>query len=159
MRSGIRPLCCCLYAEETHAASHMAVMPCQSNNVMASTCACQRLAKRRRHTAGGLYKRFAKLALMSTTAPATREGWQCRAMQIGISAHQKLEKLSAIVETMGYQSIPVFGDCFDEVTFLDPVLYPEAMKQFAGSVRRFQMQPHSCYLHFIARCMHVQQHM
>ena len=59
----------------------------------------------------------------------------CRAMQIGISAHQKLEKLSAIVECMGYQSIPVFGDCFDEVTYLDPVLYPEAMKQFASSVR------------------------
>lgn len=56
-------------------------------------------------------------------------------MQIGISAHQKLEKLSAIVQLLGFQSLPVFGDCFDEVTYLDPVIYPEAMKQFANSVR------------------------
>lgn len=56
-------------------------------------------------------------------------------MQIGISAHQKLEKLLAIVRLIGYQALPVFGDCFDEVTYLDPVLYPEAMKQFASSVR------------------------
>ena len=59
----------------------------------------------------------------------------CRAMQIGISAHQKLDKLRAIAECMGYMSLPVFGDCFDEVTFLDPVMYPEAMKAFAASVR------------------------
>lgn len=56
-------------------------------------------------------------------------------MQIGISAHQKLEKLLGIVQLLGYQSLPVFGDCFDEVTFLDPVLYPEAIKAFANSVR------------------------
>ena len=39
------------------------------------------------------------------------------------------------MQLLGFQSLPVFGDCFDEVTFLDPVLYPEAMKQFAASVR------------------------
>jgi energy-coupling factor transporter ATP-binding protein EcfA2 len=59
-----------------------------------------------------------------------------RSMQIGISAHQKLDKLLDIVKHLGYQSLPVFGDCFDEVTFLDPVLYPEALKTFAGSVCR-----------------------
>ena len=59
----------------------------------------------------------------------------CRQMQIGVSAHQKLDKLSGIVRCMGYQTLPVFGDCFDEVTYLDPVLYPEAMKAFANSVR------------------------
>ena len=42
----------------------------------------------------------------------------------GISAHQKLDLLSHLVELLGYEGISVFGDCFDEVTLLDPVRFP-----------------------------------
>lgn len=59
-----------------------------------------------------------------------------RQMHIGISAHQKLDRLSEIVQLLGYESVCVFGDCFDEVTLLDPVLYPGAIKQFAKEVCR-----------------------
>jgi hypothetical protein len=56
-------------------------------------------------------------------------------MHIGISAHQKLEHLTGIVKLLGYESVCVFGDCFDEVTLLDPVQYPGAIKAFAKEVR------------------------
>lgn len=36
---------------------------------------------------------------------------------------------------MGYESVCTFGDCFDEVTLLDPVLYPAAIRVFAREVR------------------------
>ena len=39
-----------------------------------------------------------------------------RSLCIGISAHQKLENLSNLVRLLGYESIAVFGDCFDEVS-------------------------------------------
>jgi energy-coupling factor transporter ATP-binding protein EcfA2 len=74
--------------------------------------------------------------ILDSCVPGNDDVETIRAMQIGISAHQKLEKLLEIVKHLGYQSLPVFGDCFDEVTFLDPVIYPEALKTFAGSVCR-----------------------
>lgn len=42
----------------------------------------------------------------------------------GISAHQKLDLLGELVRLLGYESVTVFGDCFDEVTLLDPVRFP-----------------------------------
>jgi hypothetical protein len=39
-----------------------------------------------------------------------------RSICIGISAHQKLELLSSLVKLLGYESLAVFGDCFDEVS-------------------------------------------
>ena len=39
-----------------------------------------------------------------------------RGMCIGISAHQKLELLTHLVRLLGYESLSVFGDCFDEVS-------------------------------------------
>jgi hypothetical protein len=59
----------------------------------------------------------------------------CRQVHVGISAHQKLEKLLEVVRLIGFQSLCIFGDCFDEVTLLDPVTYPGAIKQFAKEVR------------------------
>lgn len=44
-----------------------------------------------------------------------------RSMYVGVSAHQKLERLKSLVELLGYESLAIFGDCFDEVTLLDPV--------------------------------------
>ncbi|CAL8464843.1 g4378 [Coccomyxa elongata] len=59
-----------------------------------------------------------------------------RSLCIGISAHQKLDNLSALVRLLGYESLAVFGDCFDEVSLLDPVSYPGAIKAFAKEVCR-----------------------
>ena len=39
-----------------------------------------------------------------------------RSLCIGISAHQKLDNLSGLVRLLGYESLAVFGDCFDEVS-------------------------------------------
>lgn len=55
---------------------------------------------------------------------------------IGISAHQKLEHLTSLVRLLGFESVAVFGDCFDEVNLLDPVTYPGAIKAFAKEVCR-----------------------
>ena len=38
-----------------------------------------------------------------------------RQLCIGVSAHQKLELLASLVRLLGYESVAVFGDCFDEV--------------------------------------------
>jgi hypothetical protein len=35
---------------------------------------------------------------------------------IGVSAHQKLELLTSLARLCGYESVAVFGDCFDEVS-------------------------------------------
>lgn len=35
---------------------------------------------------------------------------------IGVSAHQKLELLERLVTQLGYDTLTVFGDCFDEVS-------------------------------------------
>ncbi|KAF5830598.1 hypothetical protein DUNSADRAFT_14315 [Dunaliella salina] len=59
-----------------------------------------------------------------------------RTLCIGISAHQKLDLLSELVRLLGYESVAIFGDCFDEVTLLDPVRFPGAIKAFAREVCR-----------------------
>ena len=41
-----------------------------------------------------------------------------RSIYVGVSAHQKLELLSSLVKLLGYESLAVFGDCFDEVNRL-----------------------------------------
>ena len=38
-----------------------------------------------------------------------------RSLCIGISAHQKLDHLTSLVRLLGFESVAVFGDCFDEV--------------------------------------------
>lgn len=55
---------------------------------------------------------------------------------IGRSVHQKLELLQRLVVGLGYESLTVFGDCFDEVTLLDPVRFPGAIKVFAREICR-----------------------
>jgi hypothetical protein len=67
--------------------------------------------------------------------------YACRQVHVGISAHQKLDKLLEVVKLIGYQSLCIFGDCFDEVTLLDPVTYPGAIKQFAKEVRTWSQDP------------------
>eukprot|EP00210_Caulerpa_lentillifera_P007911 g7552.t1 len=57
-------------------------------------------------------------------------------MYIGESAHQKLDLLKGLLQLLGYESVAVFGDCFDEVTLLDPVRYPDALKVFAREACR-----------------------
>ncbi|CAG9463409.1 unnamed protein product [Pedinophyceae sp. YPF-701] len=59
-----------------------------------------------------------------------------RSLYIGTSTSAKLDLLSGLVKHVGYESLAVFGDCFDEVPLLDPVLYPSAMKTFAREVCR-----------------------
>jgi len=53
-----------------------------------------------------------------------------------VSAHQKLELLERLLRQLGYESVTVFGDCFDEVTLLDPVRFPGAIKIFAREICR-----------------------
>ncbi len=36
-----------------------------------------------------------------------------RSLSLGISAHQKLDLLASLVHLLGYESVAVFGDCFD----------------------------------------------
>jgi hypothetical protein len=55
---------------------------------------------------------------------------------LGVSAHQKLELLERLVVQLGYESLTVFGDCFDEVTLLDPVRFPGGIKVFAREICR-----------------------
>eukprot|EP00238_Polyblepharides_amylifera_P003781 CAMPEP_0196584116 /NCGR_PEP_ID=MMETSP1081-20130531/45835_1 /TAXON_ID=36882 /ORGANISM="Pyramimonas amylifera, Strain CCMP720" /LENGTH=183 /DNA_ID=CAMNT_0041905217 /DNA_START=141 /DNA_END=692 /DNA_ORIENTATION=+ len=47
-----------------------------------------------------------------------------------------MDHLQNLVRELGYASVAVFGDCFDEVTLLDPVVYPSALKAFAKEVCR-----------------------
>ncbi len=46
-----------------------------------------------------------------------------RGLCIGVSAHQKLDNLSHLVRLLGYESLAVFGDCFDEVPASGPKPY------------------------------------
>lgn len=57
-----------------------------------------------------------------------------RQVHVGVSAHQKLEKLLEVVKLLGYESLCVFGDCFDEIVLLDPQRFPSAIKKFAKEV-------------------------
>lgn len=56
-----------------------------------------------------------------------------RSICIGISAHQKLELLSSLVKLLGYESLAVFGDCFDEASSLSLALWSEAVNVCAYS--------------------------
>eukprot|EP00887_Chlorella_sp_A99_P004627 scaffold4.g4627.t1 len=59
-----------------------------------------------------------------------------RGLYVGVSGHQKLDALSHLLRLLGFDSLAVFGDCFDEVVLLDPVQYPGAIKVFAREVCR-----------------------
>lgn len=59
-----------------------------------------------------------------------------RRLHVGHSAQQKLELLQQLCVACGYSAVAVFGDCFDEVGMLDPLLYPTALKVFAREVCR-----------------------
>ena len=41
-----------------------------------------------------------------------------RSLCIGNSAHQKMDHLTSLVTLLGFESVAVFGDCFDEVRLL-----------------------------------------
>jgi hypothetical protein len=58
------------------------------------------------------------------------------ALSIGVSPQQKLERLTALLRTLGYEGLAIFGDGFDEVGLLDPVAYPSAIKAFAKEACR-----------------------
>ncbi len=57
-----------------------------------------------------------------------------RSLLIGHNAQQKLELLESLVKACGFDGLAVFGDCFDEVGLLDPLLYPNSLKVFAREV-------------------------
>lgn len=76
------------------------------------------------------------ISLLGGLFSSTDSAETVRALCIGVSAHQKLELLSDLVKLLGYESLAVFGDCFDEVTLLDPVRFPGAIKAFAREVCR-----------------------
>lgn len=59
-----------------------------------------------------------------------------RANYIGNSIHSKLDFLRTLAKRMGYKDVAVFGDCFDEVSQLDPISCPKAIKRFAREVCR-----------------------
>ncbi|KFM26540.1 hypothetical protein F751_2127 [Auxenochlorella protothecoides] len=75
-------------------------------------------------------------SLLSSLYSAPDSAETVRGLTVGVSAHQKLERLSALLRTLGYEGLAVFGDCFDEVVLLDPVQYPGAIKVFAREVCR-----------------------
>ena len=62
----------------------------------------------------------------------------------GISAFQKLELLQSLLKLLGYDDLTVFGDCFDEVTLLDPVRFPgQGGGGGAGGLARTVSRPRS----------------
>jgi hypothetical protein len=67
-----------------------------------------------------------------------------RLLCVGISAFQKLELLKSLLQLLGWESVTVFGDCFDEVTLLDPVKYPGAVKIMAREICRWGAGPGGC---------------
>lgn len=74
--------------------------------------------------------------LLERIASPDDSGDVIRRLHVGHSAQQKLELLEQLCISCGYQSVAVFGDCFDEVGMLDPLLYPTALKVFAREVCR-----------------------
>lgn len=75
-------------------------------------------------------------ALLDATFSGADGPETVRSLCLGISAHQKLDHLSNLLRLLGYDSLAVFGDCFDEVVLLDPVAYPTALKAFAREACR-----------------------
>jgi len=57
-----------------------------------------------------------------------------RGLHIGRSAQQKLELIESLCKACGFEGLAVFGDCFDEVGLLDPLMFPSALKIFAREV-------------------------
>ena len=53
---------------------------------------------------------------------------------LGVSAHQKLELLSSLLRLLGFESVAVFGDCFDEVRGVGGVHMQRTASAGAGSV-------------------------
>lgn len=76
------------------------------------------------------------VGLLNQSFTMQDSGDTIRQLYIGISAHQKLDLLASLVRLLGYEGLAVFGDCFDEVTLLDPVRFPGAIKAFAREVCR-----------------------
>jgi hypothetical protein len=58
----------------------------------------------------------------------------------GVSAHQKLDLLSNLVQLLGFESVAVFGDCFDEVTLLDPVRFPGRLNLICKTWSKFLVE-------------------
>jgi hypothetical protein len=77
-----------------------------------------------------------QLPAASRPAPPASPLHRRRLLTIGISAHQKLELLKGLLQLLGWESVTVFGDCFDEVTLLDPVKFPGAVKVMAREICR-----------------------
>ncbi len=63
-----------------------------------------------------------------------------RSLCIGISAHQKLEHLSSLVTLLGYESLAVFGDCFDEVCV--SIVFPLKMSNHTYTLSGACFLPH-----------------
>ena len=61
-----------------------------------------------------------------------------RSLCIGISAHQKLEHLSSLVTLLGYESLAVFGDCFDEARPLPAPIWGPVMLGWSSSACAWQ---------------------
>ena len=64
-----------------------------------------------------------------------------RSICIGISAHQKLELLSSLVKLLGYESLAVFGDCFDEVSTRNAVAASSMLAQKQNDIRSQLWKP------------------
>jgi energy-coupling factor transporter ATP-binding protein EcfA2 len=75
-------------------------------------------------------------ALLNSTFSLGDSAELIQSLCLGISAHQKLDNVSRLLNLLGYESLAVFGDCFDEVMLLDPVAYPAALKCFAKEACR-----------------------
>lgn len=75
-------------------------------------------------------------SLLDATFSSGDDAETIRSIAIGISAHQKLEKLTSLLKALGYEGLAIFGDGFDEVGLLDPVIFPTALKAFARQACR-----------------------
>jgi hypothetical protein len=75
-------------------------------------------------------------ALLNSTFSSGDSAELIRSLCLGNSAHQKLDHMTKLLHLLGYESLAVFGDCFDEVVLLDPVAYPSALKTFAKEACR-----------------------
>jgi hypothetical protein len=54
-------------------------------------------------------------AMLAALFSAADSADTIRQLCIGVSAHQKLDLLASLVRLLGFESLAVFGDCFDEV--------------------------------------------
>ena len=54
-------------------------------------------------------------ALLGALFNANDSAETIRQLCLGVSGHQKLDLLASLVRLLGFESLAVFGDCFDEV--------------------------------------------